>query len=339
MDLNTFLTTLYVWVDDWYKTYLQETMRRRGGGKPQMSDSEVLTVALASQWRVGVPWQSERGVVRYMQEHGRGWFPTMLGHSAFNERVRLLWGAFVQLQQIIADVLQAGHEPYVCVDCDPLPSCSLAQAARYQQHWLNQSRLGRGGNNGGWFFGDQVLAVVTPSGVVTGWLLGAADLDDRWMLEAFVSARAGQAQLQAPPYRSRDAYADRNAPPQDHFLRGLAAAGKRTEQPYLADRGFNGARWQLHWQSLYGAEVITIPPHNVDRPWSKDWKRWLAHHRQIVDTVFARLDETFAFKRLNAHSYWGQLTRVAAKMAAYNLGILFNRLLNRPDGALATLIC
>lgn len=339
MDLDTFLTILYVFVDDWYKAEIESHMRRRKGGHQQMSDSEVLTVALAGQWRVGVPWQSERGVVRYMQQHGRGWFPTMLERSAFNERVRHLWLAFVQLQQVVAEILQSAEDTYVSVDCEPLPSCTLAQAARHPQHWLWLSRLGYGGNNGGWFFGDQLLAVVTPSGVVTGWLLGASDIDDRWMLEALVSARAGRAQLQAPPHRSRDAYAERFWPPVGHHIRGLQAAGSRTAQPYLADRGFNGARWWQHWRDSYHVQVISVPPDNVTRPWPSSWKRWLASHRQIVDTVFARLEESFALKRLNAHSYWGQLTRVAAKMAAYNIAIFFNRLLGRPDGALATLLC
>jgi len=41
---------------------------------------------------------------------------------------------------------------------------------------------------------------------------------------------------------------------------------------------------------------------------------------------------------LNAHTDWGKITRLAAITAAYNLGILFNRLLGRKDGALETLI-
>lgn len=339
MDLDTFLTTLYVLVDDWYRSQIQDRMQRRRGGKQRMSDSEVLTVALAGQWRVGVPWQSERGVVRYMQTHGRGWFPTMLGRSAFNERVRQLWQALLQLQQIVAEELGAAEAVYACVDCEPLPSCSLAQAARHASHWLSYSCLGFGGNQGGWFYGEQMLAVVTPTGIVTGWLLGAADVDDRWLLEALLSARVGRAQLQTPPHRRKDAYADRFNLPVGHHIRGLAAVGRFAHHPYLADRGFNGARWQQQWHDHYQAMVITVPPDNVAQPWPSPWKRWLASHRQIVDTVFARLEETFALKRLNAHSYWGQLSRIAAKLAAYNIGIFLNRLLGRPDGALATLIC
>ena len=39
-----------------------------------------------------------------------------------------------------------------------------------------------------------------------------------------------------------------------------------------------------------------------------------------------------------AHTTWGLLTRIAAKIAAYNCGLLLNRLLGRPNLALATLI-
>ncbi len=91
MDLDTFLTTLYVLVDDWYKGETSARFKRHAGPALQMSDSEVLTVAIAGQWRVGVPWRSERGIVRYMLKHGRSWFPSMLKRSQFNQRVRDLW--------------------------------------------------------------------------------------------------------------------------------------------------------------------------------------------------------------------------------------------------------
>ena len=39
-----------------------------------------------------------------------------------------------------------------------------------------------------------------------------------------------------------------------------------------------------------------------------------------------------------AHSTWGLLMRVAAKVVAYNVGMMINRLLGRPDFAFATLI-
>ena len=40
-----------------------------GGPPAQMSDSEVLCLGLAAQWRSGVPWKSERGIIRYVRKH------------------------------------------------------------------------------------------------------------------------------------------------------------------------------------------------------------------------------------------------------------------------------
>jgi hypothetical protein len=336
MDLETFFTLLYVLVDDWYKENVQKHKHQKAGSKPSMSDSEVLTVALAGQWRVGVPWQSERGLVRYMQAHGRGMFPTMLERSGFNRRVRYLWGAFILLQQTVGELLENTSALYECVDSLPIPAFSGGQANREKGHWLWESSVGRGA--GGWFWGDHLLATVSSSQAVTGWLLGTAAINDRWLLEALVSARAGQASLVEPPRRPKDARASRTPPPLGK-IGPFQAVGHAHHRPYLADKGFNGERWASHWLQRYQATVITVPPDNEQHPWPPQAKVQLASHRQIIETVFARLDQVFHIKQLNAHSRWGQYTRVAAKMAAYNIALFINRLLDRPQGALATLIC
>src|SRR6516164_7692544 len=110
MDMDTFLTELYVLVDGYYKARVGK--RVHVGARERFSDSEVLTVALAGQWRVGVSWRSERGVVRWMQTNGRGWFPQMIARSAFNRRVRALWGLFIALQQEVGEWLRTGGECY-----------------------------------------------------------------------------------------------------------------------------------------------------------------------------------------------------------------------------------
>ena len=56
LDLETFLTTLYVMVDDLYQSHVQPQMPPHGGPPPQRADREVLCLALAAQWRRGVPW-------------------------------------------------------------------------------------------------------------------------------------------------------------------------------------------------------------------------------------------------------------------------------------------
>lgn len=78
LDLETFLIALYVIVDDLYQRDIHPMMPVRGGPPADMSDSEVLCLGLAAQRRSGVPWKSERGVLRSVQNHLRHLFPLLL---------------------------------------------------------------------------------------------------------------------------------------------------------------------------------------------------------------------------------------------------------------------
>lgn len=64
----------------------------------------------------------------------------------------------------------------------------------------------------------------------------------------------------APGYRPRDGKRPM-VPPVGQIL-PFIAVGENRKRPYLADWGFNGARWQRPWQQ-YGATVVTIPPENA----------------------------------------------------------------------------
>ena len=108
LDLETFLVALYVIADDFSQSHIQPRMPACGGPPAQMSDSEVLCLGLAAQWRSGVPWQSERGIMRYVRKHLRHLFPTVLTQSAFNRRLRRLWGGFLLIQDAVAEQLAQG---------------------------------------------------------------------------------------------------------------------------------------------------------------------------------------------------------------------------------------
>lgn len=333
--MDTFLTTVYVMVDDWYKAEMAEQMRRRSGRPVRMSDSEVLTVALVGQWRYGVAWQSERGVVRYMQAHGRGWFPKMVGRSAFNQRVRNLWAVLVRLQQALARWLEPNGNAYECMDCAPLRACSLSQSQRGRRHWWGWSRYGRGGTQGGVYFGDQVGMSVTPKGAITGWLVSNAAVDDRWLLQALLRNRAGQHHLAAPvPSASGK---NRISTPPVYPPYPVLAAGQALSKTYLVDGGFGGAHWYPIWWDC-AARVLAPPPANAPDAWSRPVRRWHRRLRQPIETTFATLSSVFSFVRVQAHSRWGQIATLAAMCAAHNLGLWLNQQLGRPLRALATLI-
>ncbi len=312
MDMDTLLTTVYVFVDDGYKQAAAGEKSALGHPE-QMSDSEILTLGLVGQWRVGFPWRSERGMVRYMLSQGRRWFPKMLKASGYNYRFRQLWLWFVRLQQVLAEQLRTTQDIYEVVDSVPLPAYSCAQGRkRGQRHWLWNARLGY--SKAGWFWGH------------------------RWLLQALISGRVRHAiHLWAPRTLHYVKPKRRLRVPVTPIGPALAT-GRGLVRAYLADARFNGAAWQQHWQQ-YGAAVVTCPPQQSPQAshWSSQDRRWLADHRQIIETVFAALTDVFSIKHLGAHSPWGQYACLAAAAAAYNLAIWLNHSLGRPDLALSTL--
>jgi hypothetical protein len=113
----------------------------------------------------------------------------------------------------------------------------------------------------------------------------------------------------------------------------VPSSGAASTKPILSDGGFRGDDWLAHWATASGAQVCPLP-----KAAPRAERRWLRSARQVVETTLAHLTESFGLKYPGAHSTWGLLMRVAAKVAAYNLGMMINRLLGRPDFAFATLI-
>ena len=81
-DLNTLLTALYVWIDD----YLGP--RRRPGRPPRLTDAELLTLAVA-QALLGI--HSETRWLRLIPQRLPGAFPYLPGQSGDNKRLRAAW--------------------------------------------------------------------------------------------------------------------------------------------------------------------------------------------------------------------------------------------------------
>ena len=86
MDLDSFLVTLYVPVDDWWQE--NRSQGARGPGRPAaLSNSEVLTLAILAQWHRS---RSERDFWRFSDVHLRPYFPDLVSQSQLNRRMRVL---------------------------------------------------------------------------------------------------------------------------------------------------------------------------------------------------------------------------------------------------------
>jgi len=73
-------------VDEWWQRE-HPPLASIPGRPPLLSDAEVLTLAILSQWP---RWRSERDFCRFADAHLREYFPNLLSPSQLNRRIRAL---------------------------------------------------------------------------------------------------------------------------------------------------------------------------------------------------------------------------------------------------------
>jgi hypothetical protein len=129
-DADTFLTALYVIVDDLCQSQPSEQQRRP---EPQASlrQSEAITLSIAfARWS---RFASERDFYRYAEAHLRGAFPTLPDHSQFNRFVRFHADAIEEIAVKLGEMLKGEAHPYQALDSSAMP---VRDAKRRGHGWL-----------------------------------------------------------------------------------------------------------------------------------------------------------------------------------------------------------
>jgi hypothetical protein len=324
IDLDTFLTTVYCIVSDLYQQQFAAQKPRRRGKPAELSDDEVLTLALVAQWQ---SQRSERAFGRYVAQHWRSYFPRLLSQSQLNRRMRDVAGVLSALGPALALRLskELGRAAYEGLDGVPVP---LMRCCRGDRHrcFANEAAIGRGGSDRDYYYGVKLLTAVNSHGLITGFVFGPANTEERWRTFP-----------QALPPRLAD-LAD--VLPRDHPHRGkrcgptgpIAAAtgvGQATAPGYPADLGFQGCVWQAHWQLDYQAIVLT--QHFFDEQADEAQRdRQLHSLRQVIEGINHIFTACLGLAFPRARTPWGLLMRLAAKIAAYNILLWLNHLYDRP---------
>ncbi len=319
LDVDTFLTTLYVLVDECDKGMLPPEPTTPGPA-PALSRSEALTLALFGQWGT---FPSERAFYRYAQRHLRTAFPTLPARSQYNRQLRRLAHPLIAVGQWVAARLRetlaaasGADDAYEVVD-------SLGVATRHNQRrgqgWLPGQAARGYCNRLGWYIGFHVLTVVTPQGIITGFGIAPGDSSNQWLAETLLAAR------HCPQSRLPEV-----GPP--------SAAGA-----YLADTGFEGARWVQQWRTQYQAQVCIPPKRGTLRrrpqhPWPRPLRRAFARWRQIVESAHDKLLRLLGLEHERPHTLAGFRARLTARIALYNGCCWLNHHLGRPLLAFADLI-
>ena len=252
VDVDTFLTTLYVMVDDGCKTFVPPASYP--GPPAALSRSETVPLALFGQWQ---GFGSERGLYRYAHRHVRAAFPTLPSREQCNRHVRQQHAARVACFLHLVQVLAAQRCPYEALDSAGIPP---RDAKRRGVGWLPGLAAIGWSNRLGWDEGCHLLLAVNPVGMSTGFGFGPASTKDHPLAETCFA-------LRRPPHP------------------GLASVGAPACGPYVVAKGFEGHATQQTWWQAYGAQVSCPPKRHSRAPWPKRLRRWLAGVRQIVETV------------------------------------------------------
>jgi hypothetical protein len=244
-------------------------------------------------------WRSERDFFRFADAHLRGYFPNLLSHGQLNRRIRALEPELKAFQWDLAATLADGSEVYHVLDTTLIPAIVRVRACR-KGLFVGQAAFGRRVSKTEWVYGFKVALSVSPKGVIMGFGLAEANSDERPIGEFLVSS---------------DGY-----------------------DAYLADKGFSSVDWEKHWLQKYGALVAATPQESTRRAWPEQARRWAAGKRQLIEGVIDQLKDIFALERHRAKTVEGLLTRLAAKVAAYTVGQVLNKRLERPIRHLASLL-
>lgn len=305
IDEDTFLTILYVEVDEFCKACLPPLVQP--GPAASLCRSEVVTLGIFGQW---ARFSSERDFYRYAVRHLRRAFPALPHHSQFNRLLRKHRETIVAFFLHLAKFLDSADWLYEVLDSSGV--CTR-DAKRRGRGWLPGLATIGWSNRVGWYEGFHLLVAISPTGVLTGFGFAPAHVHDNPMAETFLALR-------------------------HHPHPRLLSVGLATPRPYVADKGFCGRENRARWHSLYHAQVISPPTRRSRHPWPKALRRWLAGIRQIVESVYDKLHNALRLGGERPHDLTGFQARLAGKAALHNFCIWLNQQLGRPLLAFADLI-
>jgi hypothetical protein len=129
MNLDDFIITCFVLIDEMMPTVTKGKRLRERGPMPKLADSEVITMELVGTY-LGLSQDQE--VFDYFRRHYAQFFPEMarVDRSTFVRQAANLWAVKERLWCMIRDSLLLYDPTVAIVDSMPIPVCQFARAYR-----------------------------------------------------------------------------------------------------------------------------------------------------------------------------------------------------------------
>ncbi|MDQ0923800.1 hypothetical protein QF038_002308 [Pseudarthrobacter sp. W1I19] len=203
--LNTLLTTLYVYLDDHVLPDLGVSRDRRPGRKPVLSDAELLCLAVA-QHLLG--FSSETRWIRYSRIHLSGMFPGIPHQSGYTKRLRAAGPVIAAAITALARDTPSWHEVLRLVDSTPVP-CGMSRETVKRSDLSGHAGYGYCASHSRFFWGLRLYLISTPDGMPVIWGLANPKIGEREVTQALLEhdhhlISAGQVILGDKGFAGRD---------------------------------------------------------------------------------------------------------------------------------------
>lgn len=300
IDFETLLIIIFVLIDDWYESEGKFLKGSRPGARPEMSDSEVLTMAVIMDY---LPFPGETQFLGFIAANYGQWFPDLLEQSQFNRRLRQLGYLLEPLRRNWVRQLGAGNAISFVMDTKPLPVVGYRRSKKYSDfhgsadygHCSARKMSARHAEVSSAcaiallkYFGYKLAMLSTLEGLPIAYELVPANTDERQAVEGILEM-----------VRDSDIY---------------------------GDKGFIGQDWQEQIVESTGNQIWTIHRENQHNQDSAGLKRLISRIRQRIEGVFHEIQNTGRNpERLLRKTVEGFATHMTAKITSHTLRLFLRR--------------
>ena len=178
-DLDTLLTTLYVFVDD------HVVPPRTGRGRrPELTDSELICLAVA---QVLLRFDGERRWIRHIHSapQWRAMFPYLPKQSGYNKRLRTAYPLVCKTILTLAACCPSWFDDLWITDATPVP-CGMSRETVKRSDLAGHANYGYCASHRRWYWGLKLYLVCTGDGMPIMWCLADPKIGEREVLAALL---------------------------------------------------------------------------------------------------------------------------------------------------------
>ena len=158
--LETLLTIIYVWVDEWYQEKGHNLLKGKVGRKPEFSDSEMITLVAEDY----IPYPGETPYLVYIRANYGELFPKLVDQSQFNQHARSLRHLIKAMRQDWLIELGVDHAETYLMDTKPVPVVGCKRSKRHSE-FQGSADYGYCASRNLHYFGYKLVMVTTLDGV------------------------------------------------------------------------------------------------------------------------------------------------------------------------------